>query len=357
MTLVISLVNYDMPMKSEIRARSGDSDRIERCIKLWEYYAIQTGAGFIEAGADYENWAEQAVRLDTCLRYFPNDIIIEFSSGKKFTRDRKDVSNVSTKTLPQFGIELYDFHDPHSVRGKYDVIIDRYPEDPVLSRYLGREYSLVDSTIKSVSKAVNYYTKKYGSCVLKNIYQSKSGLFKFDASVSDRTLNTDLGWSIIQFEDEKNAWFVSQYIPMEYETRFSCFRCKDGVIRPATAAGCVEEMTPLQVTPQHHFYYRGVSCTDYLRKRRGYFHTISDANVICDRNRVSRLTDKAIEICANLGKNFPPYFTMDLAFSGNNIVLVETNGLLSSGLYADDLDYEINYMLKNCVEYPIREFL
>lgn len=48
---------------------------------------------------------------------------------------------------------------------------------------------------------------------------------------------------------------------------------------------------------------------------------------------------------------------MDLAFSGNNIILVETNGLLSSGLYADDLDYEINYMLKNCVEYPIREFL
>lgn len=140
--------------------------------------------------------------------------------------------------------------------------------------------------------------------------------------------NPDLGWSLVRLADRPRAFLVSQLVPMTYEYRTFVV---DG--RVVTAAGCIEEFTPLDNTSRFDPRMRRA-------RANGVAFDIDERSPIETNHQLAGdYVAFAQEIAAGLPEG-QRTVVIDLAFDphDNTIRVVELNSMPNSGLYACDVD-------------------
>ena len=130
-----------------------------------------------------------------------------------------------------------------------------------------------------------------------------------------------LGWAAVRLDGRRGALLGQPKLQLQYECR--CFVVDGQVV---TAAGCVEEFTPLDAIPGQPFDTR-------VRRHRG--HLGGTASPITDELEV---VGRLLEIGRRAAEEHGGTVVINVALDAERQrpVVVELNGLPNSGLYASD---------------------
>lgn len=340
----ISMFSKAMPGADVLHGRRCDRRVLGRYVDTWNRLMPKDQDDGGE-DADYEDWAEQAARLDAGVRILPGDTVIAIRTGGKVCDlDGAPVDPDLLYGRAQLG-PLSSVATPDSIRPAEDVISDRYHLNPVIREAMGRDSMTAGGDIDDLTRVMDDMVKRHGRVFLKDMASTKT----FACAVTRDEWETRKGsewwdeacWENVRFEGDDDVWLVQEYVEMTWETRFMCMLTDDG-IRPITGAGCVEEYTPLQRTAEDSMSWRGISIDDRSRRVRRGGATPPEAVP----EVMGRLADRAIDVCAQIGQEggFSDWFSLDMAMVGDRPVVVETNGLSNSGLYACDMDALVTAM-------------
>lgn len=336
---------YSMPSTGVLHGRECDGDALDRYVDTWKRLIPKQYYDYSD-DADYEDWVEQAARLDAGVRILPDDTVIAIrrEGGRVYDLDGAPVNPGFLYGRAQLG-PLASIVTPDSVRPDDDMMSDRYHLNPVIREAMGRESMTAAGDAGDLTRVMDDMVKRHGKVFLKDMASSKT----FACAVTrDEWENREgsewweeAGWENVRFEGDDDVWLVQEYVDMTWETRFMCMLTDDG-IRPITGAGCVEEYTPLQRTAGNSMSWRGISIDDRARRvRRGGVMPPEAVPEVMER-----LADHAIDVCARIGQEggLSDWFSLDMAMVGDRPVVVETNGLSNSGLYACDMDALVTAM-------------
>lgn len=369
----------DRPENDEIEARSGDHDLMRRCVSIWDRLILPSGLSHIRRGADYEDWAEQAVRLESGLRLLPEDTIIAIRGSLSDDPDleQRTIIDRHGNTMPRSLLEgraqlgpIGIIRTNDAIGDPYDGKGDEYAINPILSQALNRETAITGSDFRQLEQIMDSMLQRHPRIWVKNIAHPKKGLQSWtreqwarrdDPKPESReqfeNWHDDIGGACLQYECGNNLWLVQEHKPMTYETRFMIAMGEDGKIRPITAAGCVEEYTPLQHDPDHTLTYKGIIMDARARRNRTENGT-GDRPYTKPENIpavMKALADQAVHICRQLNKaqRIPaPLFIMDMGIADGQPTLIETNSFSNSGLYACDIDAQTT-AVRDCPQPPI----
>ncbi|MDF2993888.1 MAG: hypothetical protein K0S37_4402 [Microbacterium sp.] len=130
-----------------------------------------------------------------------------------------------------------------------------------------------------------------------------------------------LGWAAVRLDGRRGALLGQPKLQLQYEYR--CFVVDGQVV---TAAGCVEEFTPLDAIPGQPFDTR-------VRRHRG--HLGGTASPITDELEV---VGRLLELGRRAAEEHGGTVVINVALDAERQrpVVVELNGLPNSGLYASD---------------------
>lgn len=146
-----------------------------------------------------------------------------------------------------------------------------------------------------------------------------------DPEVVRRRLVEEMGWTYIRLEGLENGVLAQDELEVEYELRLFVV---DGVI--VSAAGCVEEFTPLDRIPGKEFDTR-------VRRIRGHLDQGMPSEVEDRPDVVERLLEFGHVVAASHGGTVVIDVAIDAGAGADGTpVVIELNELPNSGLYASD---------------------
>ena len=139
-------------------------------------------------------------------------------------------------------------------------------------------------------------------------------------------------WTLIELAGRKDALLVQDFVEMKHEYRIFVV---DGV--PGAGAGCIEEFTPLN--------NEGKAFDERTRETR-ISPDGSGREVVARPDVVARYKAAAPGIVKDLIKGNPRMrtFVLDLCHVGDQVAVVEVNGVRNAGLYA--MKYDVVFEAK-----------
>jgi len=310
---------------------SNPTSEQSRLIALWsEFFPPHPEDGY----GDFEDYFEQAVRLDAALNSFGRDYIHLITSYK--SGNAKDLATGKMNPyselldIPRFGEQEKNasLAAPHNISLVSERRADRYMSSPAFIANSGRKMVLTGNHAgeQDIYRDVYEMAQQGVRRIFIKTAETKKGIWQLDiddtlttSDIRNRLL-TELDWTLIRYEEVKNAFLVQEFVQMNYEYRLFVV---DGSV--VTASGCIEEYTPLN--------NRGNAFDEVVRHTR-----IGNPSPV---EFLPEVTAELVEFGSAVAKEMAAEepemyaFTLDVAMDKNGIPLViERNGMLNAGLYA-----------------------
>jgi len=255
--------------------------------------------------ADYEDFWEDACRMAASWRA---------TEGAMVVAQRHDGAS------PRLGPVSRDEEGGHAR--------DQFLAHPLVQEHGGRQMRLAGvGTDDNASDVADWMAERHaagiGTVVLKSATR-KGGIWALptapDRAANDTAVAEALNWEYVRLEGLPASLLAQDWVDMTWETRFFAV---DGHI--VTAAGCVEELTPLDHEPG---LLQG-------RMLRGHHGSEGPSEMTETPHAVQvALGDLARRVAAEHGGTVTIDCALDLA-TGRALV-VELNPIHNSGLYACD---------------------
>lgn len=181
----IAVWPHDRPENDEIKARSGDHDLARRCVSIWDRLILPSGLSRIRRGADYEDWAEQAARLESGLRLLPEDTIIAIRGSLSDDPDleQRTIIDRHGNTMPRSMLEgraqlgpIGIIRTNDAIDDPYDGKGDEYALNPILGQALNRETAITGSDFRQLEQIMDSMLRRHPRIWVKNIAHPKKGL-------------------------------------------------------------------------------------------------------------------------------------------------------------------------------------
>lgn len=319
------LTIFDRPMPPEVRP--GHEHRAAELRSLWARYV---GGPVVSEEADYENFYEQAARLQAAVDAFGENIwlhvpdrtdVVHLGHGAR--RRLEDLDN-----LPRYGAQTDDRHSTKALRD--EVLASDYFRYEAFTSRLGRRTALThwlpDSEGADFVRAVRTMLDAGVTDFFVKATKTKLGIFEFSlpADASDRDIWEALvfraGYALERTGTGVDAFFVQESVTMRCEYRM--FVIGQEVV---TGGASIEEFTPLDRTEA------------FDARIREHRRAVTD--VVESPETVARLVAFAREAAADLAMEQPELtnYVIDVALGADGEPLViELNGWLNSGLFASD---------------------
>ncbi|WIB65860.1 ATP-grasp domain-containing protein [Curtobacterium sp. MCBD17_040] len=283
---------------------------------------------------DFEDFYEEAARLDAALWAFrPRHVwMAEYREGTARNLGTGEVVPlVQVQHLRRYGGQPSTGSTglPELV-SEYEV--ERYHRFQAFRNHAGRPLVLAGTDLHGdglelVDAVRQVAAQGYREVVVK-VTRAKYGIAAIDIAPHhtdadiEAALSDGLDWALVSQGGRPDAFLVQGRVPMRFEYRVFVV---GGV--PVTGAGCIEEHTPAN--------HRWDRFDTRVREHRSDPHS----PVVEDPVLVRRLVQFAGEVAKQWKAERPDLGTavIDVALDGEGEPLVvEFNGLLSSGLYASD---------------------
>ncbi|MBG0739004.1 ATP-grasp domain-containing protein [Paeniglutamicibacter antarcticus] len=327
MSWLVSIINHPTPAPRDaapaLRARK------DQLLALWSRHVPATDK---DGQGDYELFFEQAVRLEAALDTFgPENVWLVMATDRDAavnagTGERRPASEVDH--LLRYGVQASKHHqdvDMEQARlsGNY------YRYEAFLSR-TGRRLALCGlDTGDSAAVEVGDVLASWAADGIRRAFL-KATRIKYAAFPVDlpedfrpedagKAIFDELGYGAMNLEGERENLIAQEFVPMEFEYRV--FVVGNTVV---TAAGCVEEFTPLD-NDGHRF-------DNKLRR-----HRQAKSPVEAEPQTVGLLINFARDAVDALALEVPELtdYVIDVAIGADGEpLIVELNSLLNSGLYA-----------------------
>ena len=341
----ISIVPAPMPTDEVIASRGGHGNMLA---DVWRRVVLPH-AGDVSADADYEDWAEQAARLDAGLRLLPDDTLVAIRSTRirnPLDRAGHEVDASALNGRAQWGV-VSDVPRCDDAYAEPVTPADAYAQIPAVLARLNRDYNVVHADIDAVKETVGDMLVSHESVWIKNVLRAKRGLVRDvrDVVQLESTVgNDDMGgnaeqwdmlcWDLIRREGDPTAVLVQAGADIRHEMRFFVV---DG--KPVVGAGNVEALTPAQS--------RGLVVDPRAEEVRGSGIVVSDVNIVEQLHAFA--TSAAADIVADARhmdvRGWARPFVLDVAMINGAPGIVELNGVQNAGLYALDVDKLLTALL------------
>lgn len=325
MTLPVSLLLtiFNRPMPSGVRP--GHEQRAAELTSLWARYV---GDPVVSDEADYEEFYEQAARLQGAVDAFGENIWLHVPGRKDVVHlghgARKAIDELGG--LPRYGAQPGNHHTTAVLRDEalasdyfgYEALTSRFGRRTALTHWLpdGEGVDFIRTVRSMLDTGVTDFFVK--------ATKTKLGIFEFSLSseTSDRgiyeALASRAGYALEHTGNGIDALFVQESITMRCEYRM--FVIGHEVV---TGGASIEEFTPLDST--------GAFDTRIREHRRAV------TDVVEDPETVARLVDFARSAAAGLASEQPELtnYVMDVAIGADGEpLIIELNGWLNAGLFA-----------------------
>lgn len=306
-------------------AEQHDSDNYRQLVQSWMTVFPESTSN---EAVDFEDWVENAVRLESAMRVFPDANLIIINRDNETFQDGRKID------IPEEGlfIGIYKNHDPsfdHLVDKAMNAMVGNYALTETFKRFAGRRYEMCGVNAKN-SPGLLHTIKDFVDSGIHDIfikvnrqkYQIERLRFNSVQDVEDKFYDSATALAAMHLEERDNAFQVQQFIQMLYEYRMIVV---DHEL--VSGAGCIEEFTPL-----NNF----AKFDNQLRKDRS-----ARSEVVEDQSIVDRYIQFGRQFVASMKSENPAFsdYTLDVALDDNGTVVpVECNPPDNFGLYAMDYD-------------------
>jgi len=312
-----------------------ETARTRRLMKLWETHV---GGGMTDELGDFEDFFEQATRLEAVIATYPLHLIYLTIQGDRTATNLGTGEAIHVDELgdiTRFGLQAsVDLAlNPH-LRNESDA--DRYLSWDTFKKFAGRNSDYCGSqaddptVVDFTDRLFARYQAGERRVFIKSV-AAKKGLWDITLPDTITTiqelenfLNDDeqMGWGLASAAGSRHAFAIQDYTPMSYEYRFFVVGHK-----LVTGAGCVEQHTPLDNNARFD--------TKMVQNRHR-----SDSPVLNRPDTALKLKDFAAQVVESVKTEHPHVsnYVVDVAMDerGNPLV-VEFNSILNSGLYASNM--------------------
>lgn len=326
MPWLVSIVNR--PIAAPRASSSAARARFDQLVALWSCHVPETdddGAG------DYEDFVEQAVRLEAALDTFgaenvwlviSTDMDTAVNAG---TGERR--SSAVLQDLPRYGLQSSRRHQDVDME-QARLAAPYYRYEAFLSR-AGRRLSVcgIDLEGRGVELGdvlAGWVGQGVRRAFLKSV-QIKQFAFPIDLPEGfrpedgSRVVYDALDYGAMYLEGRPGSIIAQEFVAMDYEYRV--YVVGQSVV---AAAGCIEEFTPLD--------NNGHAFDTQLRRQRQAKTTVEEKPEIA-----KILTGFARDAVDALALEVPELtdYVIDVALGADGKpIIVELNSLLNAGLYA-----------------------
>jgi hypothetical protein len=312
-----------------------ETDRTRELVQLWDTHV---GGGSRDELGDFEDFFEQAARLEAVIATYPLHLIYLTIQGERTARNLETGQTVHVDELgdiTRFGLQAsYDLAmNPHL---RNEAAADNYMSWDAFKKFAGRTIDYCGSYVDDpdVMDFTDRLFTRYQAGERRFFIKSvavKKGLW--DITLPD-TINTikDLesfliqdehmmGWALASASGSRHAFVIQDYTPMSYEYRF--FVVNHQLV---TGAGCVEEFTPLDNTqlfdPKMRENRKQVSTVTMEPELLTAYYEFAQQVVDAVREENPQVSNYVLDVAVDV--------------HGNPLV-VEFNSLLNSGLFASSM--------------------
>lgn len=327
MPWLLTIQNFPAPENRQLTPEK----EFERATLL-QSWTTHIGPLHGDGNGDYEDFWEQAYRLQAALDSFGADNIWLFVPGLRDGKAlhlgmREVIDQENLRHLPVYGAQPRVGH--HStMEGPQARLADEYARYRAFTKNARREVHLCGFNVPGsdlVERLVEMASRGKTNIFLK-VTLPKFGIFRLTlpAGASEEEVRTVLGdqmdYGLIYLEGLPGAFLVQETVPMYYEYRVFVV---DG--KAVTGAGAIEEHTPLD--------NRGLAFSTMVREDRAARSDIEDSSALVRglllpfaRMVIDQLSDEVPEL---------QNYTLDVAVGADSRPLVvELNSMLNSGFYA-----------------------
>lgn len=318
-----------------------DDPRAARLIASWKraFPAAESSHDL-----DFEDWVENAVRLDAALRLAPERLALVGKDGYAQYLDGRSVVNGeeilflggwSNGDDELRGGGVFAFN-PHPKEQRVDCMFaQNYVESEVFQAHAGRGFRLCgrrempeDRVALDIFEALADAYREGSREVLIKVNLPKYALFRFsipsdDPAAIERHLTDehfDFGLALVHLAGRDKMFMVQDRVKMTYEYRVIVINHE-----PVAGAGCVEAYTPLDNEATWDAKMEEVRSSGNVEHR---------ADLASDYQSFAKRFTQAYKAERPLAMNY----TLDLAVGDNGILAIELNPLKNYGLYAMDFD-------------------
>jgi hypothetical protein len=327
MPWLVSIVNKPVPERRpaspQVQARK------DELLRLWSKHIEPVEEG---GEGDYEDFYEQAVRLEAALDAFGAENVWLIIST-----DRHTAVNAGTgERLPTADVEHFDRYGVQASRRHEDVDMEQarlagaYHGYQAFLDRAGRRIDLCgltpsDRSARDLGGVLAGYAGDGIDRAFIKATQIKYAAFAADLPAGFQPVDAAalvygaLGYGAMSLEYGRDNLIAQEFVAMEYEYR--CFVVGHNLV---TAAGCIEEFTPLD--------NNGFRYDNQLRRNRQERTPVEPEAAIA-----GILTGFARDAVDALALEVPALrdYVIDVALGPDGKpLIVELNSLLNSGLYA-----------------------
>ncbi|MEX3984210.1 hypothetical protein AB4Y45_35225 [Paraburkholderia sp. EG287A] len=305
----------------------------------------------LSTGPDFEDWVENAVRLDSALRLAPERLaLVDHDGNARYLDGRAVPADQEVQFLGSWS-NADNEHRRTGVFASYRYpalslgdasLAHNYAQSEVFRANAGREIVLcgrreeaddpVDLDIFDVLSAA--YARGARRMLIK--VKQKYAVFRFiipssnPREIEDKLTseNPDFGLALVHLAGRNKMFMVQDFIPMAYEYRVIVFDHE-----PVAGAGCVEAHTPLDNEAVWDPKVEEVRSSGEVEARP---------------DLAARYAEFAREFVQdyNLERPSAGKYTLDLAISNGRVVVIELNPMRNYGLYAMDFDAVLRAQMK-----------
>lgn len=295
-------------------------------------------------GIDFEDWVENAVRLDAAFKMAPERLALLHDNGRAYYPNGREVP-AGSEVL--FLGTWHNQDDEVSNRGVFSsyrypeafhgetALANRYMESRVFQDHAGRVLHLcgireepTDQVDLDLYECLAQMFREGHRQAFVKVSLPKYAISRFELTSDDpKAISQSLfdqdenfGWTAVHLGGRNNMFLVQEYVPMAYEYRVIVVNH-----HAVAGAGCVEVFTPLdneaQWDPKMEFKRSSGMVEHQHAQAEAYMH-------------YARGFTQAYQVERPSNGNY----TLDLAVSNGRILAIELNPLQNYGLYAMDFE-------------------
>ena len=306
----------------------------------------------LSAEPDFEDWVENAARLEAAMRLAPERLgLVDMEGNARFLDGRPVPADQEVQFLGSWRLTDNE-HRKSGVFANYrypaialgDELLARdYVHSQIFRRNAGRTVLLCgrreepdDPVPLDIFDALGAAFLLGARRILIKVNLQKYAIFRFDIPSDDpreiedklTTENPDFGLALVHLAGRNNMFMVQDFIPMTYEYRVIVFDHE-----AVAGAGCVEAHTPLDNEAPWDPKVEEVRSNGEVEHRPDLAARYAEfAKAFVQEYKAER---------PNAGN-----YTLDLAISDGRVVVIELNPLRNYGLYAMNFDAVLRAQLQ-----------